>query len=67
MSEWKEYKLGELIQSISETYKFKPNEKVVFLNTSDVLDGKFLTNCLSDASTLPGQAKKKNTKRRYLI
>ena len=59
MSEWKEYKLGELIQSISETYKFKPREKVVFLNTSDILDGKFLTDNLSEASTLPGQAKKK--------
>ena len=58
-SEWKEYKLGELIQSISETYKFKPREKVVFLNTSDILDGKFLTDNLSEASTLPGQAKKK--------
>ncbi len=59
MSEWKEYKLGELIQSVSETYKFKPREKVVFLNTSDILDGKFLTDSLSEASTLPGQAKKK--------
>jgi len=59
MSEWKEYKLGELIQSISETYKLKPREKVVFLNTSDILDGKFLTDNLSEASTLPGQAKKK--------
>ena len=59
MSEWKEYKLGELIQSVSETYKFKQNEKVVFLNTSDILDGKFLTNSLSEASKLPGQAKKR--------
>lgn len=58
-SEWKEYKLGDLIQSVSDTYRFKPNEKVVFLNTSDILDGKFLTNSLSDVKTLPGQAKKR--------
>ena len=59
MTEWKEYKLGDLIQSVSDTYRFKPNEKVVFLNTSDILDGKFLTNSLSDVKTLPGQAKKR--------
>ena len=59
MSEWKEYKLGEVLKSISDTYKFKSNEKVIFLNTSDILDGKILVDSLSDANTLPGQAKKR--------
>ena len=59
MTEWKEYKLGEIVQSISDTYKFVDNEKVVFLNTSDILYGKFLNDCLVSAATLPGQAKKK--------
>lgn len=59
MTEWKEYKLGEIVQSISDTYKFVDNEKVVFLNTSDILNGKFLNDCLVSAATLPGQAKKK--------
>ena len=59
MTEWKEYKLGEIVQSISDTYKFVDNEKVVFLNTSDILNGKFLNDCLVSAATLPEQAKKK--------
>ncbi len=59
MSEWKEYKLGDVVQSISETYQFESGEKVVFLNTSDILDGHFLTDAKTEASTLPGQAKKR--------
>ncbi len=58
MSEWQEVKLGTLIESVSETFKF--NEKpVVFLNTSDILADKFLHADLSDPKTLPGQAKKR--------
>lgn len=58
MSEWQEVKLGVLIESVSETFKF--NEKpVVFLNTSDILADKFLHADLSDPKTLPGQAKKR--------
>ena len=30
MSEWKDCVLGEFVESISETYKFKPNEEVDF-------------------------------------
>ena len=59
MSEWKEYKLGDLVKSVSDTYKFNTGEKVVFLNTSDILDGEFLHHTYSDTNTLPGQAKKK--------
>ena len=65
--EWIECTLGECVESISETYKFAPNEKVVFLNTSDVLLGKVLTSQLKDASLLPGQAKKRIRKGDFLF
>jgi type I restriction enzyme, S subunit len=61
MSKWKEYKLGNFIDSVSDTFKFT-DSSVVFLNTSDIYDGKILTNQLSDPKTLPGQAKKKIAK-----
>jgi len=51
-------KLGDLIDTISETFKFT-DEPVVFLNTSDILENKFLHKNLSDPSKLPGQAKKR--------
>ena len=35
--------IGELIKSISKTHKFG-KEKLIFLNTSDVLEGKILVN-----------------------
>jgi type I restriction enzyme S subunit len=57
MSEWKEYKLGTLIKSISKTYKFS-DEKVCFLNTSDTLEGKVINHNYFDPLDLPGQAKK---------
>lgn len=56
---WKYRKINELLETVSETYKFSPQEKVVFLNTSDILKGDFLTSKMSDSETLPGQAKKK--------
>jgi type I restriction enzyme S subunit len=58
MIEWKEYKLGTLIKSISKTYKFS-NEKVCFLNTSDTLEGKVINHNYFDPKDLPGQAKKR--------
>ena len=39
MAEWKTCTVGELCKTISETYK-GDDEKVVLINTSDVLDGK---------------------------
>ena len=50
-------KLSELIKSVSITHKFD-KEKLVFLNTSDVLEGKILINHYSKVSELKGQAKK---------
>lgn len=57
MSDWQEIKLGECVESVSKTFKFS-DEKVVFLNTSDILDGKILNKNLADPKSLPGQAKK---------
>ena len=59
MIEWREAKLGELVKTISETYKFTPKEKVVFLNTSDIFKGRVLNHHLQESDGLPGQAKKK--------
>ena len=56
-SEWNEYKLGDLIDSISVKHKFD-KDKLIFLNTSDVLEGNVLHNNYSDISGMPGQAKK---------
>ena len=56
-SEWKRAKLGDLIDSISIKHKFNKDE-IIFLNTSDILDGKVLHNNYSPIDGLPGQAKK---------
>ncbi len=49
--------LGELIDSISVTHKFD-KDRLVFLNTSDVLEGEILTHEYINVSELKGQAKK---------
>jgi type I restriction enzyme, S subunit len=54
---WKKMKLGELVESVSIRHPFN-KEKVIFLNTSDVLEGKVLHNHYSFVKDLPGQAKK---------
>lgn len=58
MSEWREYSLGDLVKSISETYKFN-SEEIIFLNTSDIYEGKVLNHNKFIVSELPGQAKKR--------
>ncbi len=57
MTNWKEYKLGKLIETVSKTFKFS-DKKVVFLNTSDTLEGKVINHTLFEPKKLPGQAKK---------
>lgn len=54
---WKEIKLGDYLDSISKAFKFTDKE-VVFLNTSDVLEGKVLNKEYESPIGLPGQAKK---------
>ena len=57
IGEWPIAKVGDLADSISETHKFG-KDHLVFLNTSDVLLGKFLHCCYSEVRDWPGQAKK---------
>lgn len=56
-SDWKTVQVGEIADSISVTHSRK-KEKLVFLNTSDVLLGKVLHQTYTDVCNWPGQAKK---------
>ncbi|WP_080809907.1 restriction endonuclease subunit S, partial [Desulfamplus magnetovallimortis] len=55
---WEVVPLGNLLRSVSDTYPLKTVDKVVFLNTGDILDGSFLHQNYSATAGLPGQAKK---------
>lgn len=52
-----EYNVGDLVESISVSHKF-PDSEIIFLNTSDILNGDVLHHELSKVYNLPGQAKK---------
>ena len=54
---WNLSNLGELAENKAKTYKFNGND-VVFINTGDVQEGKFLHKNYSNPTGLPGQAKK---------
>ena len=56
-SEWESVLVGDLADSVSDTH-LRAKNKLVFLNTSDVLLGKVLHRTYSDVSHWPGQAKK---------
>ncbi|MBB6696671.1 restriction endonuclease subunit S [Clostridium algidicarnis] len=56
-NQWKEVKLGELIQSVSVKHNFD-KDKLIFLNTSDVLEGRVLHSNYTKVVGMPGQAKK---------
>lgn len=51
------YKLGEICESVSETYKGK-DAYVILVNTSDVLNGQVLNHTASENKNLRGQFKK---------
>ena len=57
MEEWKECTVGDICESVSDTYSRK-DENVVLINTSDVLEGKFLTHATTKNENLKGQFKK---------
>ncbi|NLW52680.1 MAG: restriction endonuclease subunit S [Tissierellia bacterium] len=57
-SEWKTTKLFELINTVSETYKFSENQTVVLINTSDILEGKVLNHSKVFPINVAGQFKK---------
>lgn len=54
---YNELSLDEIFDSISIKHKFD-KEELIFLNTSDILDGEILHNDYSEVCNFPGQAKK---------
>lgn len=56
-SEWQACTIGELCDSVSVTYRGK-DERVVLVNTSDVLNGKVLNHSDEPNQNLKGQFKK---------
>ena len=58
MNDWKEYNLTEVCDTISDTYRDSA-EKVVLINTSDVLEGNVTNHELVPNKNLAGQFKKK--------
>ena len=56
-SEWKTCTIGDLCDSVSVTYR-GTDERVVLVNTSDVLDGKVLNHTDEPNENLKGQFKK---------
>ncbi len=59
---WEVYAMNELLETVSKTYPLHNVKEVVFLNTGDIQDGKFLHKNLSNPENLPGQAKKSISK-----
>ena len=57
MCEWKLTTIGNLCDTISCTYRGR-HDKVVLVNTSDVLEGKVLSHEFVDNKNLKGQFKK---------
>lgn len=57
MKEWKEYNIGEICDTISDTYNGNASN-VVLINTSDVLEGKCLNHTFVPNKDLRGQFKK---------
>ncbi len=57
MKEWKEYNIGEICDTISDTYDGNASN-VVLINTSDVLEGKCLNHTFVPNKDLRGQFKK---------
>ena len=55
---WDEATLGDVCENISRRFNFEQKESVVFVNTGDVLNGKFLHQKKISKEGLPGQAKK---------
>ncbi len=55
---WEVKKIGNAVDTISKTYPFRNVREVIFLNTGDISEGRFLHENKSDPEILPGQAKK---------
>lgn len=61
MAEWLGCSIGDLCDTISDTYKGN-DDRVVLINTSDVLEGKILNKTPVDNKNLKGQFKKLSRK-----
>lgn len=57
MEEWKTYRIGDICESVSETYR-RGSASVVLVNTSDVLNGVCLNHTRVENKDLKGQFKK---------
>lgn len=57
MNEWKDVSIGDLCETVSNTYRRKDKE-VILVNTSDVLEGKILNHQPVPNENLKGQFKK---------
>jgi type I restriction enzyme S subunit len=55
---WQGSTIHDMVETISDTYKLKEVDEVIFLNTGDIENGKFLHSEYSPTEGLPGQAKK---------
>ena len=55
---WEVKRLDEIAHKKSETFNFSDKEEVVFVNTGDVQEGRFLHSNKISKEGLPGQAKK---------
>ncbi|WP_164988934.1 restriction endonuclease subunit S [Fictibacillus sp. S7] len=55
---WNVLNFNKFVQSISESINKKSKESAIFLNTSDILEGKVLKKSYSPTKEMPGQAKK---------
>jgi len=58
LEDWKTYNLSSFSSNVSRRFDFEKYTKVVFINTGDVSEGKFLNNEIKESHGLPGQAKK---------
>ena len=66
-SDWQWSELGKEAINASRPFSFKTHPHVVFVNTGDVLTGKFLHSSVSVGKGLPGQAKKALRKNDILL
>lgn len=63
---WPIVKVGELADSVSETHRLE-KKQLIFLNTSDILLGRFLHHTYTEVQNWPGQAKKSISKNDILF
>jgi len=58
-SEWQTINLADIAENVSRPFDFSDRDYVMFINTGDVLEGRFLHSDRESPKGLPGQAKKR--------